>query len=400
MSDIERLTSLPAQGSAAREVEVPLQHLSLESSEVVASDTAPYLSDGSDWGFMAGIKGRKTVKRGSRRGGSRSQRGDAVSECSSISSGHAEEKKFVCRGKLKDYNYWGCGRRFARIDALARHFRSEAGRVCIRPLYKEEKHHEKESHTYGSLLYPSGKHPPPFASEDPDENTSSQLTELPSGLLAKYPGLNSYPFKVSTRYDSDTDESGSSFSERGDILNESVHGDKENWADDYDGEDLPHFESFASQVDDPIARANLQSDRDQGLSFPSQPLFFDHRKPVMENMRDLAPSTYVSDNPIIQRFHVHWDLLGFMHTQFGDILPPVSSVVVLTGSRPHAYATTCGNYMKMTWPDTASHLLELLETIVRNTAQNHPHQKLLFYQSRKSALLFSQYAQIQTNMWA
>ena len=51
---------------------------------------------------------------------------------------HSGEKKFVCRGTLRDGNVWGCNRRFARADALGRHFRSEAGRVCIRPLLEEE----------------------------------------------------------------------------------------------------------------------------------------------------------------------------------------------------------------------------------------------------------------------
>jgi uncharacterized Zn-finger protein len=51
---------------------------------------------------------------------------------------HSGEKKFVCKGGLKDGAHWGCGRRFARADALGRHFRSEAGRVCIKPLLEEE----------------------------------------------------------------------------------------------------------------------------------------------------------------------------------------------------------------------------------------------------------------------
>jgi uncharacterized Zn-finger protein len=51
---------------------------------------------------------------------------------------HSGEKKFVCRGQLSDGNHWGCGRRFARADALGRHFRSEAGRLCIKPLMEEE----------------------------------------------------------------------------------------------------------------------------------------------------------------------------------------------------------------------------------------------------------------------
>lgn len=51
---------------------------------------------------------------------------------------HSGDKKFVCKGALRDGNAWGCGRRFARADALGRHFRSEAGRVCIKPLMDEE----------------------------------------------------------------------------------------------------------------------------------------------------------------------------------------------------------------------------------------------------------------------
>lgn len=60
---------------------------------------------------------------------------------------HSGEKKFVCRGSLKEGGQWGCGRRFARADALGRHFRSEAGRVCIKPLLEEEaiERHSKDT---------------------------------------------------------------------------------------------------------------------------------------------------------------------------------------------------------------------------------------------------------------
>jgi len=52
---------------------------------------------------------------------------------------HTGERKFVCYGLLKESaGTWGCKRRFARADALGRHFRSEAGRACIRPLLDEE----------------------------------------------------------------------------------------------------------------------------------------------------------------------------------------------------------------------------------------------------------------------
>jgi len=51
---------------------------------------------------------------------------------------HSVEKKFICGGVLQSGESWGCGRRFARADALARHFWSEAGRVCLGPLFDEE----------------------------------------------------------------------------------------------------------------------------------------------------------------------------------------------------------------------------------------------------------------------
>ncbi|GMF00313.1 unnamed protein product [[Candida] boidinii] len=46
---------------------------------------------------------------------------------------------FVCKGTLKDGSNWGCGKRFARTDALRRHFQTESGKECIRPLIEENK---------------------------------------------------------------------------------------------------------------------------------------------------------------------------------------------------------------------------------------------------------------------
>lgn len=50
---------------------------------------------------------------------------------------HSGEKKFVCKGELRNGGQWGCGRRFARADALERHFGSETGRICIKPAVQE-----------------------------------------------------------------------------------------------------------------------------------------------------------------------------------------------------------------------------------------------------------------------
>lgn len=50
---------------------------------------------------------------------------------------HTGKKRYVCGGKLKDGTFWGCGKKFARSDALGRHFKTSSGRKCITPLYEE-----------------------------------------------------------------------------------------------------------------------------------------------------------------------------------------------------------------------------------------------------------------------
>lgn len=43
---------------------------------------------------------------------------------------HSGEKKYQCRGQLANGVWWGCGKRFARPDALRRHFCTDSGRGC------------------------------------------------------------------------------------------------------------------------------------------------------------------------------------------------------------------------------------------------------------------------------
>ncbi|KAJ6436835.1 reverse transcriptase [Purpureocillium lavendulum] len=52
---------------------------------------------------------------------------------------HLGERRFVCRGALELGGEWGCGRAFSRVDALARHLRSNLGSECIRPLLHQER---------------------------------------------------------------------------------------------------------------------------------------------------------------------------------------------------------------------------------------------------------------------
>lgn len=57
---------------------------------------------------------------------------------------HSGEKRFQCKGTLKStdengqVSFWGCQKRFARTDALRRHFWTENGKNCIKPFVIEQ----------------------------------------------------------------------------------------------------------------------------------------------------------------------------------------------------------------------------------------------------------------------
>jgi hypothetical protein len=58
--------------------------------------------------------------------------------------------------------------------------------------------------------------------------------------------------------------------------------------------------------------------------------------------------------------------MSFMRSQY-DTIPPVASIVVLTGSVLYAQATTCGEYVQNNWPTSGPFLLRLLdETLAPN----------------------------------
>lgn len=103
---------------------------------------------------------------------------------------HSGEKKFVCKGELKQGGQWGCGRRFARADALGRHFRSEAGRICIKPLLDEEAVERQRLWNEQRMQNMHNMQPQPIAV---DANgfpiDASGNYTLPAALLAQYPAL-------------------------------------------------------------------------------------------------------------------------------------------------------------------------------------------------------------------
>ncbi|KAJ5172214.1 hypothetical protein N7492_004807 [Penicillium capsulatum] len=109
---------------------------------------------------------------------------------------HSGEKKFVCKGDLSRGGHWGCDRRFARADALGRHFRSEAGRVCIKPLLDEESQerervllsHQQQPQQVSGHLQPVPQ-PLVMPSVPGMDSSSSGNFVLPAALLAQYPAL-------------------------------------------------------------------------------------------------------------------------------------------------------------------------------------------------------------------
>lgn len=117
---------------------------------------------------------------------------------------HSGEKKFVCKGDLKSGGQWGCGRRFARADALGRHFRSEAGRICIKSLLDEEMNErvrvwreQREQQIQQSIVQGMVMQAPPDMMMSPGLNSNAGVYPmdasgnyaLPQALLAQYPAL-------------------------------------------------------------------------------------------------------------------------------------------------------------------------------------------------------------------
>ena len=141
---------------------------------------------------------------------------------------HSGEKKFVCKGDLKAGGQWGCGRRFARADALGRHFRSEAGRICIKPLLDEEFLERQRVwqqqrmqnmaqnmavHQQAAVMDPNAFQPPPM---------DATGFALPASLLAQYPALAQLNWQA-------PEMSGS--------LEDDISGRSSFDASDYEGED-------------------------------------------------------------------------------------------------------------------------------------------------------------------
>jgi transcription factor CRZ1 len=118
---------------------------------------------------------------------------------------HSGEKKFVCKGELGSGGHWGCGRKFARADALGRHFRSEAGRICIKPLLDEEAAErarnemlEQQQHAQYAAGSLQPVQQPIMMSMDPSGGGGFPF---PAAILAQYPEMSNYDWSTVTQGD-------------------------------------------------------------------------------------------------------------------------------------------------------------------------------------------------------
>lgn len=59
-------------------------------------------------------------------------------------------------------------------------------------------------------------------------------------------------------------------------------------------------------------------------------------------------------------FSIDWDIIGFMCSQYGEMVP-IGSIVTITGSALCTQATTCDDYVRSNWPVTGPFLLEVLQ---------------------------------------
>ncbi|KAI5948971.1 CRZ1 [Candida theae] len=88
---------------------------------------------------------------------------------------HSGEKKFQCKGVLKNGQPYGCGRKFARADALRRHFQTEAGKECIRLLIEEE---EEEKGNGGGVPESTGSNDTEILSPDSSSTGHGSIPQV------------------------------------------------------------------------------------------------------------------------------------------------------------------------------------------------------------------------------
>lgn len=110
------------------------------------------------------------------------------------------ERKHACGGYLKSGAKWGCGKKFTRADGLARHFKGETGKLCMKPLRQQEENAANLTNgaqlfqpqvpvnPTSSTTYPSSSDQYPTALWNPLAQQVPQIAQLgygaPPGMFA------------------------------------------------------------------------------------------------------------------------------------------------------------------------------------------------------------------------
>ncbi|OBA19526.1 hypothetical protein METBIDRAFT_13283 [Metschnikowia bicuspidata var. bicuspidata NRRL YB-4993] len=96
---------------------------------------------------------------------------------------HGGQKNFKCEGYLRNgVTRWGCGKKFARSDALSRHFRTETGYLCIKQFMDEEKEREACEEHRQALQYPHMHPAPPFYHQQQPQALTNQTYSVAPGM--------------------------------------------------------------------------------------------------------------------------------------------------------------------------------------------------------------------------
>ncbi|CAO2653455.1 Nn.00g028660.m01.CDS01 [Neocucurbitaria sp. VM-36] len=85
-------------------------------------------------------------------------------------------------------------------------------------------------------------------------------------------------------------------------------------------------------------------------------------------------------------FTLHWSAREYVCSQYGEKVPHLGSVVVITGSTLYAQATTCAEYIKSTWPKSGHLFVELLESLTEALKSQREKRVALFSTSSRYGL--------------
>lgn len=110
-----------------------------------------------------------------------------VKDCQRHKTIHTRGNTFACNGTLDNGIRWGCGRKYTRADALARHFSSSLGRNCLQPLCAQQNAGNVQI-SHGMGLWPSINTQEALIGVSFEETTTGRYAnEIPAAVFSQFP---------------------------------------------------------------------------------------------------------------------------------------------------------------------------------------------------------------------